>query len=183
MPPAEFNNAINQLSHNQSAFAKSIEAMQLKNANEEARKQLEAQKELYAVMTSATANYTNIIIVAGYAGILSVLSSLSVKMQPIYLYVVGFFLVLSLGSFISFEIYKMISQTNHVNAVFSRMNARGVQPVDALDIVKKEINNFNVRNVKIWRFFLYFTIITGVIAALVLLYSLAFHIFISMPIS
>ncbi|WP_429157664.1 hypothetical protein [Aeromonas veronii] len=182
MPPAEFSNAINQLSQNQSALAKAIEAMQLKSANEDARQQLEAQKELYAVMTSATANYTNIIIVAGYAGILSILSSLSVKMQPIYLYIVGFFLVLSLGSFISFEIYKMISQTRHVDAVFSRMNSSKIQPVDALAMVKREINSFNVKNVKIWSFFLYFTIITGVIAALVLLCSLGVHIFLSMPI-
>lgn len=182
MPPAELHHAVNTLSRNQTSLADAVNEIRLKNANDEAQKNLQAQKELYAVMTSASSSYTNIIIAAGYAGLLSILSSLSGKMQPLYLYVVGFFLVLSLGSFISFEVYKMISQTNHVNKFINHMNSKNIQPVDVLAMVKHEMDNFNLKNNKIWSFFLYFTIITAFIAALVLLYALAVHILASMPI-
>ncbi|MFB2831060.1 hypothetical protein ACE1BS_15860 [Aeromonas jandaei] len=177
MPPADLHNAVNTLSRKQSQLAEAFEAANLKRANDEAKKNLQAMKEIYAVMTSSVTNYTNIIIAAGYAGLLSLLSSLSVKMQPLYLYIVGFFLVLSLASFISFEIFKMISMTNHVNAVMKHLESGRMQPVDALNMIKSDSENFNLNNLNVWRYSLIFTIATAVICALVLLYALAAHIY------
>ncbi|MFQ2251902.1 hypothetical protein ACK33C_02590 [Aeromonas hydrophila] len=181
MAEREVVNAIKELSTNQVNLSNAFQKMAERAANEEALRQIEVTKEIYAAASSASSNYTNLIIVAGFAGFLSLLNSLSAKMSALNLYICGFFITLSLLSFISFEVYKMISGSLNLNRVIMLMGNSKLTPVQALDKIKKETDNFNVVNRRLWIFFLLSTIVTGGIATIFLLYSLVIHILVVMP--
>ncbi|MGE6262641.1 hypothetical protein [Aeromonas media] len=181
MSEREVVNAINKLSRGHNDLSKAFQAFAVKAANEEARKNIELNKELYRTYSSTTSSYTNLIIVAGFAGFLSLLNALSVSMKPLNLYVCGLFITLSLAFFISFEIYKMIVISSHVNRVFALMGSQKISAVDAFDNIKAEIEGFNMVNGRVWRVALIATILTGTIATAFLIYSLIVHIMTALP--
>lgn len=150
-------------------------------ANEAARQHLQAMKDLYSTLISSSSSYTNLIIVAGYAGFLSLLSSFNGKMQPFYLYVSGFFIVLSLTFFIAYEVFKMTSQAMFIKKVVSSVNLGETDPVYAVENLKEYIANYNMINSGVWFICFLLTIIMGAIATAFLLYSIFVHIIDTLP--
>ncbi len=72
------------------------------------REMLEAQKELLAHTFSQAQSYTNLIIVAGYAGFFAIWTQMASEMAPATKFWSGFLISLSVAGFIAWEVYGMI---------------------------------------------------------------------------
>lgn len=120
-------------------------------------------------MTQAT-NYTNLILVAGYAGYFAFWSTLVSKL-PSWLYALtGLLALLSLLLFISWEVIKMTWGTVHLNRI-NKMILKTVRGPNALKVIEAASSSHNVRINKLWLWlwFLVPTITFGIGAGLLLL--------------
>lgn len=125
-------------------------------------------------MTHST-SYTNLILVAGYAGYFAFWSTLVTKL-PSWLYALsGLLALLSLLLFISWEVIKMTWGTVHLNRI-NKMIIKTVRGPNALQIIDAASSLQNVRINKLWLWFLVPTLMFGIGAGLLLLGYFAFEI-------
>ena len=118
-------------------------------------------------MTQAT-SYTNLILVAGFAGYFAFWSTLVTKL-PSWLYALsGLLALLSLLLFISWEVIKSTWGTVHLNRI-NKMILKTVRGPNALKIIDAAASSHNVRINKLWLWFLVPTLTFGIGAALLLL--------------
>lgn len=118
------------------------------------------------LMTQAT-NYTNLILVAGYAGFFGLWSSLITKL-PNWLYALsGLFALLSLILFVSWEIIKMIWGNRYMNRT-NKMITEVARGPDVLDMFISAYSLHSVKAQKVWVWFLIPTMTFGMLAALLL---------------
>lgn len=118
------------------------------------------------LMTQAT-NYTNLVMLAGYAGFFGLWSSL-VGRLPDWLYAVsGLLALLSLFLFVSWEIIKMVWGSLHMRRTNDMITkpVRGAKPLD-LFIAASSLHGVRVH--KVWLWFLIPTVAFGIAAALLL---------------
>ncbi len=117
-------------------------------------------------MTQAT-SYTNLILVAGYAGYFAFWSTLVTKL-PSWLYALcGLLALLSLLLFISWEVIKMTWGTVHLNRI-NKMILKTVRGPNLLQIIDAASSSHNVRINKLWLWFLVPTLAFGIGAGLLL---------------
>ncbi|AJF49001.1 TPA: hypothetical protein ACGJ7L_002302 [Pseudomonas aeruginosa] len=118
------------------------------------------------LMTQAS-NYTNLIMVAGYAGLFGLWSTL-VGRLPQWLYALcGLLALLSLLLFVSWEIIKMVWGSLYVkrtNRIITTV-ARGKKP---MDMYQAAMSLYNVKMHKVWLWFFVPTVVLGVGAGLLL---------------
>lgn len=118
-------------------------------------------------MTHST-SYTNLILVAGYAGYFAFWSTLVTKL-PSWLYALsGLLALLSLLLFISWEVTKMTWGTVHLNRI-NKMIIKTVRGPNVLQIIDAASSLHTVRINKLWLWFLVPTLISGIGAGLLLL--------------
>ena len=118
-------------------------------------------------MTQAT-SYTNLILVAGYAGYFAFWSTLVTKL-PSWLYALsGLLALLSLLLFISWEVIKMTWGTVHLNRI-NKMILKTVRGPIVLKIIDAASSSHNDRIYRLWLWFLVPTITFGIGAGLLLL--------------
>ncbi|MCS5516384.1 hypothetical protein NWF32_19350 [Pseudomonas qingdaonensis] len=111
-------------------------------------------------MTHST-SYTNLILVAGYAGYFAFWSTLVTKL-PSWLYALsGLLALLSLLLFISWEVIKMTWGTVHLNRI-NKMIIKTVRGPNVLQIIDAASSLQNVRTNKLWLWFLVPTLIFGI---------------------
>lgn len=119
------------------------------------------------LMTQAT-NYTNLILVAGYAGYFGLWSTL-VGRLPNWLYALcGLLALLSLLLFVSWEIIKMVwgnVYMNRTNKMITKI-ARGAKP---LELFLAASSLYSVKVQKVWLWFLIPTVTFGIAAGLLLI--------------
>ena len=119
------------------------------------------------MMTHAT-NYTNLILVAGYAGFFGFWSTI-VSRLPQWVYAIsGLLALVSLLVFVSWEITKMVLSYRRLNGNNETIKQikRGDRPLLMLEAA---MNVHSMRMNKLWKWFLIPTVTTGVSAALLLL--------------
>ena len=119
------------------------------------------------LMTHAT-NYTNLVMVAGYAGFFGLWATL-VGRLPDWLYALcGLLALLSLLLFVSWEIIKMVWGSLHMRRT-NDMITKPVRGTKPLDLVIAASALHSVRVQKIWLWFLIPTVVFGIAAALLLI--------------
>lgn len=118
------------------------------------------------LMTNANA-YTNLIMVAGYAGYFAFWSTLTGKI-PMWLFnACGLAMTLSLTLFITWEIVKMIWGAKHMQATQAIL---AKQPhANVISEFQKAFQEFSTRSQKVWLVFLVPTLASGITAACLLL--------------
>ena len=116
-------------------------------------------------MTGAT-NYTNLILVAGYAGLFGFWSTLSPKLPPMLYAVCGLLGLLSLMLFISWEIIKMIWGSIHM----ARTNAmiESMRGPNLLQLFLASTKKFQIRTQRVWWVFLIPSLLSGLAAGFIL---------------
>jgi hypothetical protein len=118
------------------------------------------------LMTQAT-NYTNLVMVAGYAGYFAFWSTLITKL-PNWLYALsGLLALLSLLLFISWEVTKMIWGNAHMNRTNKIITASNGP--NAINAFTAAYQLYSVKTHRIWTWFLVPTVACGVGAGLLLL--------------
>ena len=159
---------------------KRIEAIQQENAErklqEQKKEMLDSQIKLASAIYDKAMTYTNLIIMAGYAGFFGLWSITKDNLTPKQVLWSALFLLISLSSFVFFETVKMI-----VNACFmlSRNSALkrlpGTQNVDEIiNILKEHDKTTESRHVKFTYFWIIALIIiipTALIGVSILMYS------------
>jgi hypothetical protein len=157
----EFENHINQLTRE----VNSLRQFQESTVQE---KQVKAVLEVLIRAQTGQMAYTNLIIVAGYAGFLTFWSSLKNDLPPLLYAVAGLLIVLSLICFISWETTKMILSAIHLRKSEMQLTSSGMSGVDIITKLQQDNNIFDRRVYKLWLRFLIPTIAFGLSSSLCL---------------
>jgi hypothetical protein len=130
-------------------------------------KQIDALIQLNEKLMSNSTNYTNLIMVAGYAGFFAFWSTLVGKV-PAWLFLsCGLLITVSLTLFVGWEIIKMFWSASHMRKTQSILAQSRRQAVVA--DYEKAIQKFNAEAQRVWMAFLIPSVLTGVLAAVVLI--------------
>lgn len=134
-------------------------------------KEVEANKEIYSNFISSNSNYTNLIVVAGYAGYFSCLSMVKDGIPLAYLLLSILFMLISISFFVFFEVYKMVRTSSHINTVVNSLNNNRLASV-IVEEIKKEQRKFNFSSMKYWYFCVCICLSTGLCGVFVLMAAL-----------
>lgn len=128
--------------------------------------QIEAFIQLNEKLMINATNYTNLIMVAGYAGFFAFWSSLSGKIPALLFAACGLLITLSLTLFISWELIKMFWSAKHMRKAQAIL-AKSRRPATVAEY-EKAFREFNAETQKVWMLFLIPSVATGVLAAVML---------------
>lgn len=130
-------------------------------------KQINAFIQLNEKLLSNATAYTNLIMVAGYAGFFAFWSTLSGKIPTWLFNACGLAITLSLTLFITWEIVKMFWSAKHMRATQAILAKR--PHADVITEFERAFQEFNARTQKVWMVFLVPTVISGMTAASLLI--------------
>jgi hypothetical protein len=149
------------------AHAKEIQELKEFQLHLERDKEAGLLMQLNEKQMTGAANYTNLILVAGYAGLFGFWSTLSSKLPPILYAVCGLLGLLSLMLFISWEIIKMIWGSIHM----ARTNAmiESMRGPNLLQLFLASTKKFQIRTQRVWWVFLIPSLLSGLAAGFLLL--------------
>jgi hypothetical protein len=146
--------------------------------HEQAKVQVEQNIEIIKEIVSHTydkANaYSNLIIAAGYVGFFTLWTSLKKDLPDWAILASGTLILLSMMTFIGFEIYKMISGAVHMHKVTNRLQS---PTMDALMQIQELEQQANLRNARVWIYTVIPTVISGFLAGFVLLFCFLASLF------
>lgn len=144
-------------------LAREVEEMKQQQIVE---KQISALIQLNEKLMNNASAYTNLIMVAGYAGYFAFWSTLSGKIPTWLFNACGLAITLSLTLFITWEIVKMFWSAKHMQATQAILSKEPHPNV--ITEFEKAFQDFNVRSQKIWIVFLVPTVVSGTTAACLL---------------
>lgn len=157
-----------------------IEAIQQENA-EHRLQELKKEKndfliKLTSTMYDKSKAYTNLIIMAGYAGFFGLWSITKDNLTPKQVLWSALFLLISLSSFVFFETVKMIVNAcfmSSMNNPLKRLPAAQTEEefVNILTDFEKTTNSRNVKFIRFWVISLWIIIPTVLIGVSILMYS------------
>ena len=159
---------------------KLIETIQQENAERKLQEQkkeiLDSQIKLASALYDKSIAYTNLVIMAGYAGFFGLWSVTKDNLTPKQVLWSALFMVISLSSFVFFEVAKMIFNSCFMlskNSALKRLS--GAQNLDEIIKIFKEhdktIESRSVKFAHFWVFALIIIIPTAVFGASILMYS------------
>jgi len=123
-------------------------------------------KELLAHTYASANSYTNLIIVAGYVGFFTLWSSLIDRLSMWAIASSGALILASLLTFISFELYKMVSKALAMKRLHSKLHNPHANTLSDLQHIERV---YALKQAKIWIWFLVPIVTTGLSAGLILL--------------
>ncbi|WP_439125146.1 hypothetical protein GKKCFE_17575 [Pseudomonas sp. E141] len=116
---------------------------------------------------ASAATYTNLILVAGYAGFFGFWSTLSLRL-PLWLYsLCGLLALFSLMLFVSWEIVKMIWSNFHIAKTNSMIKAIGGAKL--LQLFEASQLQYQIRSQRVWWVFLLPAVLSGLAAGFLLI--------------
>lgn len=130
--------------------------------------------QLNEKMMSHATSYTNLILVAGYAGFFGFWSTIVTRL-PQWVYAIsGLLALVSLLIFVSWEITKMIWSYRYLNKNNETIIKikRGDKPLQMLEAA---MNLHSIKVHRMWKWFLIPTVVTGISAALLLLGTFSYQ--------
>lgn len=124
-------------------------------------------KEVVAHVYGKANSYSNVIIAAGYVGFFTLWTSLKSDLPQWAILTSGALILISLLTFIGFELYKMIAVSIQMNRISRRLQAPTLSTLTEIQQIEKKSALINA---KVWIFTLIPTVLTGFGAGLILLY-------------
>lgn len=150
--------------HNE--LAEHINRINHKQAKVQVEQNIEIIKEIVSHTYDKANAYSNLIIAAGYVGFFTLWTSLKKDLPDWAILASGTLILLSMMTFIGFEIYKMISGAVHMHKVTNRLQS---PTMDALMQIQELEQQANLRNARVWVYTVIPTVISGFLAGFVLL--------------
>lgn len=126
-----------------------------------------ATKEVVAHVYGKANSYSNVIIAAGYVGFFTLWSSLKSDLPQWAILSSGALILISLMTFIGFEIYKMISVSVQMHRVSKRLQKPDMSTLNEIQRIEQKSALISAR---VWIFTVIPTVLSGFGAGLVLLY-------------
>lgn len=134
------------------------------------KRRLEVLKILSHLYDKA-ATYVNIIMAIGYAGFFAVWSNMKVYMSAFDMRISALCMVASVVLFVMWEVIKMIITSSSLHKLQDVINASPDNFSAKLATQQKEAAIIDVQVMKWWPIVLFFTTLTALVAANILVYS------------
>ncbi|MGJ7547601.1 hypothetical protein [Pseudomonas alloputida] len=144
-----------------------VEEVEQMRQEQAVEKQISALIQLNEKLMSNATAYTNLIMVAGYAGYFAFWSTLAGKIPTWLFNACGLAITVSLTLFISWEIVKMFWGAKHMRKTQAILGKRAHPNV--LVEFEKAFQDFNSRTQRVWLVFLVPTVVSGIAAACLLI--------------
>jgi hypothetical protein len=138
--------------------------------NQELQDFIEKQKQVITSGYEQAKNYTNIIMMGGYAGLFAIWSFTKGDLDKWQSLAVGLLALLSILSFVIFEIYGVWLRSTQTISLLKQLEEAKKLDKFPDDYGKAEMKRMETAS-KVWPFFFFFTLATGVLAGMILIYS------------
>jgi len=158
---------LNQVIEKMNLLIREVEVLEQKSV-------LEQRKEILASMYTGMSNYTNLIVLAGYAGLFSLWGfgkGYLGSMSKIWIIIS---LLLSLAFFVGAEVFKMIYHAIYLRKISKNLNEGQYDTRAEIDTFTRAQQEFDLQNARFWPYFLIPTITFGLLAFGLLLYQLIY---------
>ncbi len=126
-----------------------------------------ATKEVVAHVYGKANSYSNVIIAAGYVGFFTLWSSLKSDLPQWAILSSGALILISLMTFIGFELYKMISVSVQMHRFSKRLQKPDMSSLSEIQRIEQKSALINAR---VWVFTVIPTVLSGFGAGFILLY-------------
>jgi len=153
--------------HNE--LAKIINEISAQQAKAQQRAQIEGIKEIITHSYTSGANYTNLIIVAGYVAFFAVWKSMKADLGKILMFSSCLSVIVSVLLFIASEIYKMASTAMFHRRFFKKF--KDELPPTFIDDFKKKTQENDRHMFRVWFILFVPTVIFGILGGGLLLYA------------
>lgn len=150
---------------------KTVQGLVDKAQKNETDQRIDIMVKVASALYDKAVAYTNIIILAGYAAFFTVWSTMKAKMSHIEMLVVAFCITFSLVFFVFWEVTKMIVNSKSLKGLLNVLKAPPQEFDQQLAELQKADQRLNIRLLRFWIVILVFTVVPGLIAAAVLLWS------------
>jgi hypothetical protein len=165
MYSGDLQRLVNYVDKNFQKLAKEVNELRQFQSNLMYEKQVQAALELIGRMHSNHVSYTNLIVVAGYAGFFTFWSTIKNDL-PKWLYAVsGLLIIVSLLCFIAWEVTKSIWGGLHLRRAEAQLTSH-VPDEETIFRLQKEIDAFDRKINRVWLVFLIPTVLFGFASAL-----------------
>jgi predicted neutral ceramidase superfamily lipid hydrolase len=150
---------------------KTVQGLVDKAQKNETDQRIDIMVKVASALYDKAVAYTNIIILAGYAAFFTVWSTMKAKMSHTEMLVVAFCITFSLVFFVFWEVTKMIVNSKSLKGLLNVLKAPRREFDQRLAELQKADQRLNIRLLRFWIVILVFTVVPGLIAAAVLLWS------------
>ncbi len=144
---------------------------------EEQEKKIEVMIRILSALYDKAATYTNLVIIAGYAAFFTVWSIMKEQLSEREMLVSAFCITFSLIFFVFWETLKMIITSTYFSGLRQVLQAPAEQFETRLAEQQKSEQKLNISLLRIWIISLFLTVVPGLIAGGVLLFSFARQLF------
>ena len=131
---------------------------------------IEQQKKIVLSSYEQSKSYSNIIMMGGYAGIFAIWSFTKADLEQWQSMTVGLLAILSVFSFVLFEIYGVWLRSTQTFNLLKQLKTAEKLGQFPIDYGKDEMKRIETM-AKVWPYFFFFTLGTGVLAGLILLWA------------
>lgn len=132
-------------------------------------KHFELLGKTYSEAWSSATVYTNFVMIAGYAGYFGLISITKDYVSPVCIIISSLFLSISLAVFVFHEIFKVMLNTLHCS---SKVRDAENKNINGLRSVILDQDKCNSRGHRVWLWCFIFSVLFGLLAVIVLLYSI-----------
>lgn len=150
---------------------RTIQGLVDKAQKDERDKRIEIMIKVMSALYDKAVAYTNIIILAGYAAFFTVWSTMKAKMSHKEMLVAAFCITFSLVFFVFWEVTKMIVNSKSLTGLLNVPKAPPQEFDQRLAEQQKADQRLNIRLLRFWIVILVLTVVPGLVAAVVLLWS------------
>jgi len=134
------------------------------------REFIDGQKEIIRSTYEQARSYNNIIIMGGYAGLFAIWSFTKNDLERWQSIAVGLLAILSVLSFVLFEIYGIWLRSTQTSNLMKQLQEAEKLNTYPAEYGKQEMKRVETL-VKVWPFFFFVTLGTGVLAGGILIWS------------
>lgn len=139
----------------------------------ELKERMRSVVDLQGRMWEKAQSYSNVIMLAGYAGIFAIWSLVKDKLSPCETGIIAILLGISLILYISFELYSMILRSLYAKGALNVMSTDPTKYFEALAEFEEKVRRSAATLSKVWVWVLPPTIFSGYAAAIYMMYAVA----------
>ncbi|MGO9380027.1 MAG: hypothetical protein ACLP29_15960 [Dissulfurispiraceae bacterium] len=141
-------------------------------ARDERQELIQKNKEIITTSYEQARSHANIIIMGGYAGLFAIWNFTKSDLELWQSMSVGLLALISVLIFVLFELYSIWFRQNQTSKLLSQLEEAEKLDKFTVDYKKQEIKRVK-KFIKVWLYFFFSALGTGLLAALILAYSFA----------
>jgi hypothetical protein len=150
---------------------KAIQDLLNKAERDERNQRIDAKIKVASAMYDKAAAYTNLIILAGYAAFFTVWSTMKARMSNTEMLIAAFCVTFSLVFFVFFEVARMVVSAKSLTGLAKVLKAPRQEFDQKLAEQETAAQRLNISFIKVWIVIMVLTVVPGLVAAAVLLWS------------